>query len=285
MALDPHSPVVVSGVGGSGTRVVSEILMRLGYHLGTDNNSAHDNLWFRFLLKRPEWLARCRRENPQEIHRALDLLTGLLTGAFHPGRADWAFILAAAREQGWRGAKRFLRLLRAQGRAPASATGWGWKEPSVHVLLEELFAHYPRMKYIHAMRHGLDMAFTGKLSQIRDWAELYGVAASPDEKDLPRVLLDYWIRANRQALEACARAGGGRFHVLDFDRLCAQPRSEVERLVQFLGCTAPESLLDACAAIPRLPKSTGRYKEHDLGLFSGEQLAAVRELGFPVEGR
>lgn len=37
-------PVAIGGVGGSGTRVVAEIVRSLGYYLGGDLNSANDNL-------------------------------------------------------------------------------------------------------------------------------------------------------------------------------------------------------------------------------------------------
>ena len=39
-------PVAIGGVGGSGTRVIAEILIQLGFYIGSDLNSANDNLWF-----------------------------------------------------------------------------------------------------------------------------------------------------------------------------------------------------------------------------------------------
>ncbi len=50
------SPVAVGGVGGSGTRLIAEILRRLDYYMGDDLNVAGDNLWFTLLFKRPELL-------------------------------------------------------------------------------------------------------------------------------------------------------------------------------------------------------------------------------------
>ncbi len=48
-----NGPVVIGGVGGSGTRVVAAILSTLGFHLGNDLNESMDNLWTTLLFKRP----------------------------------------------------------------------------------------------------------------------------------------------------------------------------------------------------------------------------------------
>ena len=50
-----QGPVVIGGVGGSGTRVVVEIMRRLGVYTGSDLNKAGDNKWFTLLCKLPRW--------------------------------------------------------------------------------------------------------------------------------------------------------------------------------------------------------------------------------------
>jgi len=37
-------PIVVGGLGGSGTRVIALMLERLGFFMGDDLNHAHDNM-------------------------------------------------------------------------------------------------------------------------------------------------------------------------------------------------------------------------------------------------
>jgi len=49
------SPVIVGGVGGSGTRVIAELLSNFGYYIGNDLNRSMDNLLYTFLFKRVEW--------------------------------------------------------------------------------------------------------------------------------------------------------------------------------------------------------------------------------------
>ena len=49
-------PVVVGGIGGSGTRVIAEMLVELGCHIGDDLNKSLDNLWFVLLFNYPDIL-------------------------------------------------------------------------------------------------------------------------------------------------------------------------------------------------------------------------------------
>src|ERR1700675_795212 len=51
-------PLVIGGIGGSGTRVAAQLLIELGFYLGDDLNPALDNLTSTFLFKRPRWYGR-----------------------------------------------------------------------------------------------------------------------------------------------------------------------------------------------------------------------------------
>ena len=50
--MNQNTPIVIGGVGGSGTRLIAQILKELGYHLGNYLNLSEDNLWFTLLFKR-----------------------------------------------------------------------------------------------------------------------------------------------------------------------------------------------------------------------------------------
>ncbi len=45
-----NGPVIIGGIGGSGTRVVAEILTLFGYFMGHDLNSAGDILTYTLLF-------------------------------------------------------------------------------------------------------------------------------------------------------------------------------------------------------------------------------------------
>ena len=47
--------IAVGGLGGSGTRVLAEILLNSGIYLGSELNIFHDNLLFTRFFKNPEW--------------------------------------------------------------------------------------------------------------------------------------------------------------------------------------------------------------------------------------
>ena len=51
-------PVAIGGVGGSGTRLIAQLLREAGFYLGGDLNPALDNRWFTLLFKRPDWYER-----------------------------------------------------------------------------------------------------------------------------------------------------------------------------------------------------------------------------------
>ena len=47
------APIVIGGIGGSGTRVVTQLLQSLGFDMGSDLNESLDDLGFTALFKRP----------------------------------------------------------------------------------------------------------------------------------------------------------------------------------------------------------------------------------------
>jgi len=285
--MDADAPIVIGGGGGSGTRVVAAVLLRLGIHLGNDRNSAEDNLLFTLLFKRPRWFARAEL---REFDRAIATFKrGMLRGC-SPG--DVPVLLGGARDMllhndEYTVPRRVLwtlRRLRAAFRRPrhaGQAPGWGWKEPNSHIYLEHLARRFPRMRYIHVMRHGLDMAYSANQAQLRNWGSLYGIEHDSGGSPAARAL-QFWIRSNQVAMRKAEQLLGARFLVVRFDDLCDRPRAEIRRLCDFVGVTVNEEELDRLAALPQPPASRGRYRDRDLANFDDASIAAVEALGFPV---
>jgi len=96
-------PVVVGGLGGSGTRVVAEILIEFGFYLGSDLNAANDNLWFTLLFKRPRWFVG---SSNGEIFKALRIFEKAMAGCLGPERDEFSFMMHAAVEIALFGHKR-----------------------------------------------------------------------------------------------------------------------------------------------------------------------------------
>lgn len=290
------NPVVVGGVGGSGTRLVAEILKEVGIDIGGDLNVSADNLWFTLLLKRPQGTSPPSRLDDDSVKMALGILekgfTGkssltikeklftykralrlILTGhdLLGNGRGRWPLFMA----------KRIIQ-------APQQHRGagrWGWKEPNSHLYLKQLAEVFPELRYVHVVRNGLDMAYSANQMQFMLWGETYGVERPRTIAEVPRKSLEYWIRSNNKVMDFAKTMGENQFLSLDFDLLCSSPETEIKKLTDFIGIEVDESRLSQLATMAKTPRRTGRYKAFALNEFSDEQVEQVQRLGIEVPDR
>ena len=120
----PSSPIVAVGRGGSGTRLLSLLLQRLGVFVGNRVNEYGDAT---------EWV--------ELIYR--------MVVAIVPHRPD-------RMPDEWRGALRACAqeiLSAGQWRA---GTCWGWKLPETLLVLPEVLEAFPEAKVVHLVRHPVD---------------------------------------------------------------------------------------------------------------------------------
>jgi hypothetical protein len=174
-------PVAIGGVGGSGTRVVAEILKLLGFYIGNDLNSANDNLWFTLLFKRPRWFLK-NKNNPEEILQYCNVFERIMKGEYLSSR-DYLLIIKAAFDISSHGHnvsgtgkglwpfKRVFTILINKNYNINSFRGYGWKEPNTHVFLPFIVKHFKNIRYIHVIRNGLDMAFSSNQNQLYNWVK------------------------------------------------------------------------------------------------------------------
>jgi hypothetical protein len=85
---DDQGPIVVGGVGGSGTRVIATMMRVLGVYTGADLNKAGDNKWFTFLCKLPRFDLDGSEEDAVLVARSLDLLERAMRGSLVLRRDD-----------------------------------------------------------------------------------------------------------------------------------------------------------------------------------------------------
>lgn len=288
-------PVAIGGVGGSGTRVIAEILIQLGFYLGKDMNPARDNLWFTLLFKRPDWFFKKVTRKESHIMKGLSIFEKAMTAHGKPHSEELSFIMRAVVEMMFKGhdysgsgrglwpIRRAVTMFHSKKINRLKYLGWGWKEPNTHIYLEYLNNHFHRLKYIHLMRHGIDMAYSRNQSQLYNWGRMFGIAVNDSSIPLPRLSLQYWNEANRKAITLGRKHLKERFLVINFDKLCTDPRHEIELLIHFLGLDTRCVNMDELERLPRLPESAGRYRKYDLSIFGKEEIEAVRELGFIVD--
>ena len=161
--------------------------------------------------------------------------------------------------------------------------GWGWKEPNSHIYLEHISEYFEGLKFIHVIRHGLDMAYSKNQQQLFNWGHFLGVDIPSIADLLPKAALEYWIVANKRAIAIGELLGTNKFLLLNFDKLCSSPRTEVIKITNFLQLDIKELDETRLYSFLKTPASTGRYKENDLSIFTREDIENVRQLGFEIE--
>ncbi|MGH2978516.1 MAG: sulfotransferase family protein [Solirubrobacterales bacterium] len=282
--MSDAAPIVIGALGGSGTRVLAEALIEAGAHLGSEFNRARDNLVFTALFKRPRWFSRA---GDARIHRQLDTFVRYMRGhRYSPG--DYARLAGSVIDHEptlglGQSARRVSRAVTHRpGADAAGAPVWGWKEPNSHVFLPQLIDHFPGLRYVHVVRHGLDMAYTRNKTQLEIWGAHFGVPMpAGDEAAEANAQLDFWIATTRRAMDLGDRLGE-RFMLMRYDDLCREPERELRRLFDRAGLDVDAAALTRVAAGVESPDSVGRWRARGSDRFSAEQLAAVESFGFDV---
>lgn len=270
------SPVVVGGVGGSGTRLLAAVLRDVGFFIGDDLNQSLDNRTASLLFNRPE-IIDCPDD---EFIRTVTTFSRRMAGDGQVGEADVAWVSALARrdnpphDAAWM-RERLEHLLAGRPTPPASR--WGWKEPNSHVILGRLAPAVPGMRFVLVSRSGLDMAWSGNHNQAMRWGPT--LLARPFEPT-PRYLLAFWCAAHRRVL-AAAPVIPGRFLHVTLEELCVAPEAGLRRLLAFVG--VDEDAAGDLAPLVQPPESLGRFRAAGLAGFDPDDVAYVASLGFPVE--
>jgi hypothetical protein len=279
--LSKHTePVVIGGVGGSGTRLIAQYLKEAGFHIGTDLNNANDNLWFTLLFKRIETLS----SSEEEFDELLRIFINGMTGIANFSRHQVSLIEALAskdREQHpalW--LKQRAKTLLSQTAEIKADERWGWKEPNSHIVLNRFADRLENMKYIHVTRNGLDMAHSENQNQLRLWGAHF---MNETFDATPYSSLKYWCIVHKRALHI-GKSMGDNFLFLDYDGFCVNPEKGIKYLFRFLGLEV-DSLMPKLIALVNPPDSRGRFKHYGTEIFAEEDIAFVKSLGFDVGSR
>jgi hypothetical protein len=268
-------PLSIGGMGGSGTRLVAEIAARWGFRLGSDLNSALDTLWFTLLFKRTEIL-QCGEDE-------FDLLTEVLVTALEGHRPDGTsmeFIRKTCLQDRPQHSAAWLRerfkslLSAAEGSSPVRR--WGWKEPNTHMVIERLWQRLPGLRYVHVVRHGLDMAYSSNQNQLRLWGPR---VLGSDGPVSPRRSLAYWCRIH-QRIQKLQLAYPGRLYWLDYDALCTEPERVLRDLAGFLDFDYDQIRF----SLPEIRKPSPKHSLLDLTAFDPDDVHYVRTLGYAIPG-
>jgi len=134
--------------------------------------------------------------------------------------------------------------------------------------LHGLHRRYRDGRYIHVLRHGLDMSYSSNDQQFTTWGPSYRIDPSDPS---PRNRFEFWYRSNRQVLDLATRWFGERFLPVRLEDLCLQ-RDGVASLLSFAGLPNDESAQRAARGSLMLPASYCRYQKFDQSWIDGEVL-------------
>lgn len=273
----------IGAMGGSGTRAVAQILIQAGVHLGLDLNEAYDNLMFSRLFKNVDWYSTAtvkeRRDRflffkaYMEGVRLSELEISQIKRIAKENTTFTAYPLDVD------------KLMEQNPPHDLNIAHWGWKEPNSQFYLDDIASAFPDIRYIHVVRHGLDMAFSKNIMQLKNWGFKYGLAITGHENknQLAVKQLDYWISSTREVMEK-ASLFGDRFYLLNYSDFCAFPLEQTALLLNYIGLNVNEKELNELSGIVSRPESSDRYKNYDLSIFREDQLEFVRSMGFDIRG-
>jgi hypothetical protein len=127
------------------------------------------------------------------------------------------------------------------------------------------------------------MAYSPNKRQLDNWAQVFQIDPSELSEQSPVAALKYWLCANQSAITLGEQLGPRSFLQVNYDKLCASPQTEIEKIISFLELDKERIDINRLCRIPKTPPSTGRYKLCDLDIFDQTDLAAVCNLGFTIE--
>jgi len=271
--LMKQPPIVVFGTGGSGTRVVAEILKEAGCFIGYNLNTPLDNQDFGFLLSgRVDWIVD---HFPFEDDSALSYLVLFKKIFFQKSLALNEFILLVKiaveylRGQSQASFRRrpiSERLLRGKRLLQAVLPGgsldlpnyqkWAFKSPEAIYLIKPIVNFFSGVKLIHLIRDGRDMVCSKNLSRLQ-YFELFNI----EDKDPVKSQLSHWGAINSWVNDYSKEAlPEEQYLLIKYENLCKFPQETVDKILAFseLKCNN----LDKLYKIPRFNPSINRWEKY-----------------------
>ena len=238
------NPICIGGIGGSGTRVVADLVSRMNVFIGNNINGPKDN--FDLPLNQ-------KLNGVTDYEKGIEIICETLE----------SFELTMHNESNF--------------------SQWGWKIPGNFYWLDYLNAYFTEIRYIHVIRNGLDMAYSKNNNQIRNWGGLFGIV-DVDSPPTPKQLLEFWVVANNFAINKALHLLGERALIVKYENLCKEPEVEIKKIANFIGYGGDEKYIHEMCLVVENPASLGRYKQHNISKIFGMDLVdKVRDFGFDVQ--
>ena len=279
--LRQASPIVVIGMHRSGTRLLVDVLDKLGVFMGADRQGDAESVAFMLI-------------NEGILHQCGAFWSEPMSAHFLLEQPDIAAQLAASASDA----------LSAQLDRYAGPSGWhletptaelpafGWKDPRNTFTLPVWKQVFPNLRVIHIVRHGVDVAAslsrrhaealraaTGDsvpaLTVIRDHA--FGILSSRRGWTLAEALTMWEQYVEKARLESAAL--GDRALEVRYEDLLTQPERAIPVIAEFCRVAAPPRS-DALLHGLRPQRAFAFRRDPALVAFAGSAADVLRRYGY-----
>ena len=273
--------VAIGALGGSGTRIVAELLGRMGIYMGNHLNAANDNLIFSILFKNPTWYRECTES---DFQYRLGIFEEYM---IRPSLSDqsYEYLLNVARNNQYvqvdpsilsniRSNRKFEKPLRDI---------WGWKEPNSQLFAAKILKFWPDLKYIHVLRNGLDMAFARNRQQLFNWGPQFNIEIKrgiPD-RQLQALQLEYWVAITKFVIKSVAPFRD-RVLIINYTDLCLDPKITIAAIANFCNLKMDREILQELSRLPIPSSGHNRYLKHNITHFPQSHIEYVKSMGFNI---
>jgi hypothetical protein len=161
---------------------------------------------------------------------------------------------------------------------------WGWKEPRSIYLLPFFHGQFHRLKFLHVVRDGRDMALSSNQNQLRKHGDtLLGPEEAHWSQPLRSIAL--WSRVNLRAADYGEKYLRDQYLLIRFEDLCAEPIPTIRCVFDFFGLKGDVSEIARLEVRP--PSSLGRWQNQGQELQEALHRigrTALRKFGYRVPG-
>ena len=252
--IEPKQPpIIIGAMGGSGTRLLVQILRAAGVWMGKlVDPISEDSLPMRYFLKRRfnEIVQFIDKERPP---------TAVINKWFDN----------AVQQHLWG--------------IPDQNTAWGWKNPRNMWLLPFFTRFYPNLRIIHMIRDGRDMATSNNTFLLKKHGEILLGKNYSRSRTLSQLRL--WTMGNLRAWEFGNKILGKNYMLVKYEDLYLSPNQIIRKIFKFFALDTSEILVSKCASMVSSSVSIGRWKKtHDQHLISLESSTkrAMETFGYEI---
>ena len=255
LKLPPLGPNLVGATGGSGTRVVTRILRAGGMYVGRNLNRAEDAMYFESYLN--DWI------NPFISRTCFSDSGDLEREMIHNLEAPLS---------------KYLEDFQAEEPQP-----WGWKNGRSMYLFPFFHRLFPRMKFLHIIRDGRDMAYSKNQNQLRKHGSLLLSSTEQQQWSSPVQSIALWSRINLLVAEYGEKNLPGQYLRIRFEDLCTAPVATIFQIFEFFGLQGNAEEIARDEVSP--PDSIGRWRNEDmptLELLHQVARTALQKFGYGI---